>query len=186
MANATPDATPEKASLIALAGAAVKEKLGDIKEGWDNLHIGEGHFAAWIRQGFKELTHQLLPAFPQGQHVVEEPGLVGNPTQGEVARGRQDEQPSKQEVAALNEEPMPTQTLPPSPADLVERHGLASRQQPDGQQVSPADLVERNGLGQGQQQTGQDVSPADLLDGAGGASPQQQSQQQRQGHALSL
>jgi hypothetical protein len=42
--------------------------------------IGEGHFAAWIRQGFKEIA-QVLQAFPgQGIHQVEEPGLFGNPT----------------------------------------------------------------------------------------------------------
>lgn len=42
--------------------------------------IGEGHFAAWMRQGFKEIA-QTLQAFPgQGIHQVEEPGLFGNPT----------------------------------------------------------------------------------------------------------
>ncbi len=52
-----------------------KEMLTNIKNGWENLRIGDGHFTAWFRQGFKELTHMLLPAFPQGQHIVEEPGL---------------------------------------------------------------------------------------------------------------
>jgi hypothetical protein len=42
--------------------------------------FGEGHFMAWIREGFKELA-QALEAFPgQGIHHVEEAGLVGNPT----------------------------------------------------------------------------------------------------------
>ncbi len=51
--------------------------------------IGEGHAAAMGRLGHKELTHNILPAFPhQGQHIIEEPGLVGNPTQGEVADAR--------------------------------------------------------------------------------------------------
>jgi hypothetical protein len=43
--------------------------------------FGEGHFQAWVREGFKEAA-QALEAFPgQGIHRVEEPGLVGNPTQ---------------------------------------------------------------------------------------------------------
>src|SRR5262249_22957018 len=54
--------------------------------------IGEGHFDAWVRQGLKEVTHGLLPAFPQ-QHgqIIEEPGLFGNPTQGEVAKARDED-----------------------------------------------------------------------------------------------
>ena len=51
--------------------------------------IGEGHLGAMGRLGYKELTHNILPAFPhQGQHIIEEPGLMGNPTQGEVAQAR--------------------------------------------------------------------------------------------------
>lgn len=43
--------------------------------------IGEGHAAAMARAGLKEIA-QALPAFPaQGIQPVEEPGLVGNPTQ---------------------------------------------------------------------------------------------------------
>lgn len=46
----------------------------------EDRKIGEGHFMAWVRQGFKEIA-QALQAFPgQGIHQVEEPGLVGNPT----------------------------------------------------------------------------------------------------------
>jgi hypothetical protein len=46
----------------------------------ENRKFGEGHFMAWVREGFKELA-QALQAFPgQGIHQVEEPGLVGNPT----------------------------------------------------------------------------------------------------------
>jgi len=50
--------------------------------------IGEGHLGAMGRLGLKEFTHLTLPAFPQGQHIIEEPGLFGNPTQGEVASAR--------------------------------------------------------------------------------------------------
>jgi len=42
--------------------------------------FGEGHMEAWIREGFKEAA-QALQAFPGDIHPVEEPGLVGNPTQ---------------------------------------------------------------------------------------------------------
>ena len=45
----------------------------------DDRKIGEGHFEAWIREGFKELA-QALEAFPGHIHHVEEPGLYGNPT----------------------------------------------------------------------------------------------------------
>jgi hypothetical protein len=45
--------------------------------------IGDGHLAAFLRQGHKEIA-QALVAFPQGMHIVEEPGLAGNPTQMEV------------------------------------------------------------------------------------------------------
>ena len=42
--------------------------------------FGEGHAAAWVRAGFKEIA-QALEAFPgQGIQHVEEAGLVGNPT----------------------------------------------------------------------------------------------------------
>lgn len=48
--------------------------------------FGEGHFMAWIREGFKEIA-QALEAFPgQGIHHVEEAGLVGNPTPQLVTR----------------------------------------------------------------------------------------------------
>jgi hypothetical protein len=50
--------------------------------------IGSGHAQAWLRQGLKELG-QYLPAFGPGQHVVEEPGLFGNLTPGEVAKGKE-------------------------------------------------------------------------------------------------
>jgi hypothetical protein len=52
--------------------------------------IGAGHAHAWLRQGAKELA-QFLPAFNNGQHVVEEPGLAGNLTPGEVAKGKEDD-----------------------------------------------------------------------------------------------
>ena len=170
----------------------VKEKLADIKEGWDNLHIGRGHFMAWVRQGFKELTHLLLPAFPQGQHVVEEMGLFGNPTQGEVAIARKDQPQVKSQVSALNEEPMNTSQNVTSPADLVAGNVQGQQQQQSGQEVSPADLLEAKQTGpvQGQQQQSkQEVSPADLLDGQGTAPPQQQqgqTQRQGQSHGLSM
>jgi hypothetical protein len=38
---------------------------------------------AALRQGAKELS-QILPAFPEGVRVVEEPGMMGVPTQYEV------------------------------------------------------------------------------------------------------
>jgi hypothetical protein len=42
--------------------------------------IGEGHLAAMMRAGFKEVG-QALVAFPDSNiRPVEEPGLVGNPT----------------------------------------------------------------------------------------------------------
>ena len=52
--------------------------------------IGAGHAHAWLRQGAKELA-QFLPAFNNGQHIVEEPGLAMNLTPGEVAKGKEDD-----------------------------------------------------------------------------------------------
>jgi len=51
---------------------------------------GEGHFAAWLRQGHKEIA-QALPATPQSIRVVEEPGLAGNPTPQEVYQDKSEE-----------------------------------------------------------------------------------------------
>jgi hypothetical protein len=47
--------------------------------------IGEGHLAAFVRQGHKEIA-QALQAFPDSMRTVEEPGLAGNLTQQEVLR----------------------------------------------------------------------------------------------------
>jgi len=45
----------------------------------DERKIGEGHGEAWIRAGLDELA-QVLPAFPDGIHPVDEPGLFGSVT----------------------------------------------------------------------------------------------------------
>jgi len=72
----------------------VRQALENLKAGvenwWGNLHVGTGHGEAWMRQGGKELS-QFLVAFPQGQHVVEEPGLFGNLTPGEIAKGKEND-----------------------------------------------------------------------------------------------
>jgi hypothetical protein len=128
-------------ALVAGITETARKVAHNVKEGWDNLHIGRGHFMAWVREGFKELTHMLLPAFPQGQHVIEEPGLWGNPTQGEVARGRQDEAvrpmtTAAVEVSTLNEEPVrgqPATAPPATPAPT----------QPSGQEAPNKDIVEQ-------------------------------------------
>lgn len=78
--NEQEQSAPRPTTLQALGAGAQKW--------WDNLRVGDGHATAMGRLGLKELTHNLLPAFPQSQHVIEEPGLVGNPTQGEVATAR--------------------------------------------------------------------------------------------------
>ena len=49
--------------------------------GVQSAKIGEGHLAAMGRAGFKEIG-QALVALPETSiRPVEEPGLVGNPTQ---------------------------------------------------------------------------------------------------------
>ena len=45
--------------------------------------IGEGQLAGMARQGLKELA-QYLPAFNTGQHIQEDPTLVGNVTSREA------------------------------------------------------------------------------------------------------
>lgn len=47
------------------------------------IEKGKAELWAFARQGQKELT-QILPAFPDSVQPVEEPGLMGNPTQREV------------------------------------------------------------------------------------------------------
>jgi hypothetical protein len=91
-------------SLGAMAVAAAEKA-------WNELPVlGEGHATAMLRQGFKELTHGLLPAFPQHGHVVEEPGLLGNPTQGEVAKARDENLvlDANQEPARVHSSPATT------------------------------------------------------------------------------
>lgn len=182
MADADADARPERKSLLDRVVDNARKEIMKAKDGLDNFRIGDGHFMAWIRLGFKEVTHMLLTAFPQGQHIIEEPGLWGNPTQGEVATARKEDQAAKQRVAALNEEPMDT-NADVSPADLVNGHDVGQPQQ----QVSPADLLEAKQAGpvQGQQQSYQDVSPADLLGGQG-PTTEPPTQRQNQGHSLSM
>jgi hypothetical protein len=142
--NAMAKPIEEREALFALtAGIAEAARNGahNVKEGWDNLQIGRGHFTAWVREGFKELTHMLLPAFPQGQFIVEEPGLWGNPTQSEVAKGRQDElvkpmTAAAVEVSAMNEEPVrgqPERSSPAAPA--APKHS--------GQEAPNKDIVEQ-------------------------------------------
>ena len=146
----------------------LQQAWADVKEGWNNLHIGQGHFTAWLREGFKEVTHLLLPAFPAGQSIIEEPGLFGNPTQGEVARGRQDQDQARQQVAALNEEPLQTRSQTPSPGELAEARvevekgqeiapgGPAPPVRPDT--PSPGELAESNPTPQQQQNPGEQQS----------------------------
>ncbi len=142
--NAMAKPIEQREALYALAAGiteTARKGAQNVKEGWDDLHIGRGHFMAWVREGFKELTHMLLPAFPQGQHVIEEPGLWGNPTQGEVARGRQDElvkpmTTAAVEVSALNEEPVrgqPERSSQAAPAPA----------QPSGQEAPGKDIIEQ-------------------------------------------
>jgi hypothetical protein len=148
------------------------EKTGTaVKDWWQDLHIGEGHFTASMRQGFKEVTHLLLPAFPAGQQIIEEPGLFGNPTQGEVARGRQDKEPAKQQVASLNEEPVQTRMM--SPGELNEGkssepvQSTGQSQHQGGDIHGPANGVHgRNNTAQGPQAESpasfRDISPGEL------------------------
>jgi hypothetical protein len=71
---------------------AVEAAGGVLQKAWDAVpRVGDGHATAMARLGLKELTHNILPAFPhQGQHIIEEMGLFGNPTQGEVANDRKE------------------------------------------------------------------------------------------------
>jgi hypothetical protein len=128
------NAATEKPSLAARAEAAVKRAGTAVKDGWNNFRVGDGHFTAWLRQGFKELTHMLLPAFPGGQHIVEEPGLFGNPTQGEVASSREEDPAARQRVAGLNEEPMRRKAAVRSPSEIADSKERQQGQQPGQQQ----------------------------------------------------
>lgn len=47
--------------------------------------IGEGALKAWARQGHKEIS-AIIPAFPDSIRVVEEPGMLSNPTSYDVSK----------------------------------------------------------------------------------------------------
>jgi hypothetical protein len=144
----------EKPSSAVRAGAAVKE-------GWDKPWIGEGHFEAWIRQGFKELTHMLLPAFPAGQHIVEEQGLFGNPTPGEVQKGREGQSAARPPGAMLKEEPVQRETAARSTDDIA-----------DAKAAGTINVEQKQSL----------QSPSEIADGEDRQHGQQQSEQRSQSH----
>jgi hypothetical protein len=71
---------------------AVEAAGGVLQKAWGAVpRVGDGHAMGMVRLGFKELAHGMLPAFPPGQQIIDQPGLFGNPTQGEVAKDRQQE-----------------------------------------------------------------------------------------------
>lgn len=54
--------------------------IDSIKEGWENLHVGDEHAKGMAKLGLHELT-QALPAFPDSNiRPLEEPGVFGNET----------------------------------------------------------------------------------------------------------
>ena len=62
--------------------------IGIRNEGKDNMSdrkFGEGSLRAFMRQGLKEVA-QVLPAFKDSMHIVEEPGQIGNPTTYDVSK----------------------------------------------------------------------------------------------------
>jgi hypothetical protein len=90
--------------------------------------IGQGHPIAMLRLGLKELTHNILPAFPnQGQHLIEEPGLWGNPTQGEVAKARKSPGDGPDEES-------PAQETQQKKYTLEELRGIAAQKSKDAEQ----------------------------------------------------
>lgn len=56
----------------------------------DKPKLGAGALKAFVRQGAKEVA-QVIPAFKDSVHVVEEQGTIGNPTPGDVDRQRRPE-----------------------------------------------------------------------------------------------
>lgn len=79
-------------------GQRIKNYLGNA---WDEIGVS---LHASARQGAKELA-QILPAFPESVHPVEELGTIGNPTQLQVNR-EQGEAAPRMEREALPEREM--------------------------------------------------------------------------------
>ena len=65
----------------------------------DKPKIGAGHLDGMLRKGFKELGAGLIPAFPGHAPVIEESGVFGNLTPGEIAdaKGKEAELDANQE-----------------------------------------------------------------------------------------
>lgn len=51
----------------------------------EDRKIGEGALKAWARQGHKEIAN-ILPAFKDSIQIVEEPGMLSNPTSYDVSK----------------------------------------------------------------------------------------------------
>lgn len=91
--------------------SAFRQTIDALKAMWDHVpKIGQGHAAAWFRAGHKEFAQNFLPAFPNDPRPIEEPGLVGNPTNYEVSQQRQPERLDDR-LATLRARQAPSQTL---------------------------------------------------------------------------
>jgi hypothetical protein len=85
-----------------------RQTIDAMKGIWDRIPtIGRGHAAAWFRAGHKELAQNILPAFPSDPRPIEEPGLVGNPTNYEVSQQRRPERLDER-LASLRAQQTPT------------------------------------------------------------------------------
>jgi hypothetical protein len=90
---------PEKEAVEATKSPSLVARI------WDAINK-DGYLAAAGRQGLDELG-AALKAFPESIHV-DEPGTIGNPTQGEIAAERRP--PSPSEIAKDRTPYVPEQT----------------------------------------------------------------------------
>lgn len=59
---------------------------GNVKQGWDELRIGDGHASAMLRLGLKELRNAANPS--RESVSATDQGLYGEVTPGEIDRTR--------------------------------------------------------------------------------------------------
>jgi hypothetical protein len=73
------------------------EKTGNAVASLVHAITKDGHLAAFARQGAKELGNAFGQAWPD-TILVQEPGTIFSPTQGEIAAARHDEPELEHEI----------------------------------------------------------------------------------------
>lgn len=80
------DIVQEQQASPGLTERLAQKALDKINEWGDSQPSFSGQLAAMGREGLKDLQNAILPAFPESQRGVEEPGTPLNPTPQQVTQ----------------------------------------------------------------------------------------------------